>query len=64
MGSRQRYNHRSYFWFSDQDTIESVITFMIDSRTIKRRNSYVIVVITVPLGEVIHACALGPSELT
>jgi len=39
MGSRQRYNHRSHFWFSDQDTIESVITFRIDSRTIKRGES-------------------------
>ena len=50
--------------FGDQDTIESVTTFRIDSRTIKRRNSYVIAVIKVPLGEVIHACALGPNELT
>jgi len=24
------------FWFGDQDTIESMITFRIDSRTIKR----------------------------
>lgn len=64
MGSRQRYNHRSHFWFSDQDTIESVITFRIDSHTIKKGKTFVIAVIKVPLGEVIHAYALGPSELT
>ena len=39
MSSRQRYNHRSHFWFGDQDTIESVITFMINSCTIKRGES-------------------------
>ena len=39
MGSRHRYNHRSHFWSGDQDTIESVITLRIDSRTIKRGES-------------------------
>jgi hypothetical protein len=34
-GLRQRYHDRP-FCFGDQDTIESVITFRIDSRTIKR----------------------------
>ena len=32
--SRQRYKYR--FCFSDQDTIESVVTFRVDDRTIKR----------------------------
>ena len=56
--------YRVIFWFGDQDTIESVITFRIDNRTIKKGKSYVIVVIKMPLGEVIHAFALGPSVLT
>ena len=34
--SRQRY--QIGFCFGDQDTIESVVTFRIDSRTIKRGN--------------------------
>ena len=39
MGLRQRYNHRSHFCFGDQNIIKSVITFKIDSRTIKRGES-------------------------
>jgi hypothetical protein len=37
------------FWFCDRDTIESVITFRIDSRTIKR-GSHSYHVDRVPLG--------------
>ena len=59
--SRQRY--KIGFCFGDQDTIESVITFRIDSRTIKRGESRLIRY-QVPLGEFIHAFALGPSVLT
>ena len=52
------------FCFGDQDTIESVIIFRLDDHTIKRGKMYVIAVIKVPLGGVIHAFALGPSVLT
>ena len=51
------------FCFGDQDTIESVITFRIDSRTIKKGNLW-LSGYRVPLGEVIHAYALGPCVLT
>ena len=36
--SRSRQRCKIDFCFGDQDTIESVITFRIDSRTIKRGN--------------------------
>ena len=49
--SRQRYCLG--FWFGDQDTIEGVITFRIDCRTIKRGilwlSGY-----QVPLGVIVH----------
>ena len=35
---RSRQTYQIGFYFGDQDTIESVITFRIDSRTIKRKN--------------------------
>ena len=35
---RSRKRYRIGFCFGDQDTIETVITFRIDSRTIKREN--------------------------
>ena len=38
--SRQRYNLWGQFCFGDQDTIESVITLRIDSRTMKRGTSW------------------------
>jgi hypothetical protein len=44
------------FIFSDQDTIESVITFMIDSRTIKRENIW-LNCYRVPLGDIVLAYA-------
>ena len=46
------------FYFGDQDTIESVITFWIDSCTIKRGNLW-LSGYRVPLGDIIHAYALG-----
>ena len=52
--SRQRY--KICFVFSDQDTIESVITFRIDSRTIKRVNLW-LSGYRVPLGDIVLAYA-------
>ena len=52
--SRQRY--QKGFCFGDQDTIESVITFMIDSRTIERGNLW-LSGYRVPLGDMILAYA-------
>jgi len=54
--SRQRY--QIGFCFSDQDTIETVITFRIDSRTIKMGNLW-LSGYRVSLGDTIHAYALG-----
>ena len=54
--SRQRY--QIGFCFGDQDTIESVITFRIDSRTIKRGNIW-LNGYRVPLGDMILAYELG-----
>ena len=53
--SRQRY--KIGFCFGNQDTIVSVITFRIDSRTIKRGNLW-LSGYRVPLGEVMLAYAL------
>jgi len=51
------------FGFGDQDTIEGVIMFRIDSRTIKRGvlrlSGY-----RVPVGVIVHEMHLEPSELT
>jgi hypothetical protein len=44
------------FCFGDKDTIESVITFRIDSRTIKRENLW-LSSYRVPLGDMILAYA-------
>ena len=54
--TRQRY--KICFCFGDKDTIESVITFRIDSCTIKRGNLW-LSGYRVPLGDIIHAYALG-----
>ena len=54
--SRQRYINRAPFRFSDQDTIESVITFRIDSRTIKRDNLVLEDGYQVPLDELVMHC--------
>ena len=47
-----------FFGFGDQDTIEGVITFTIDNRTIKRRilslSCY-----RVPIGIIVHVLAFG-----
>ena len=51
------------FCFSTQDTIEGVSMLKIDSRTMKRRKSW-LSGYQMPLGEVIIAYALGPSVLT
>ena len=47
------------FCFDDQDTIESVITFRIDSRTIKRGALIGQLDHLVPLGVGLHALHLG-----
>ena len=54
--SRQMY--QIGFYFSDQDTIESVIMFRINSRTIKRGN-LCLSGYQVPLGDMILAYTLG-----
>ena len=46
------------FCFGDQDTIESMITFRIDSHTIKSGNIW-LSGYRVPLGDMIHALHLG-----
>ena len=45
---------RQVFDFGDQDTIESVITFRIDRRTIKKRNLW-LSGYQVPLGDIVLA---------
>ena len=50
-----------HFWFSDQDTIESVITFWIDGHTIKRGALIEQLDHLVPLGVGILALHLRPS---
>ena len=57
MGSRQRYNEQGHFVFGDRDTIESVITFRIDGRTIKRGALIGQLNYLVPLGVAKLACA-------
>ena len=42
---------KQVFCFGTQDIIEGVSVFRIDSQTIKRRKSFAIAVIKVPLGE-------------
>jgi hypothetical protein len=49
---RSRQWYKIGFAFSDQDTIESVITFRIDSRTIKRENLW-LSGYQVPLGDIV-----------
>jgi hypothetical protein len=53
---RSRQMYMTCFVFGDQDTIESVITFRIDSRTIKRRNLW-LSGYRVPLGDIVLAYA-------
>ena len=54
---RSRRRYKIHFCFDDQNTIESVITFSIDSRTIKRENLW-LSDYRVPLGDMILAYAL------
>ena len=55
---RSRQMYKIGFCFGGQDTIESMIMFRINSRTIKRGNLW-LSGYRVPLGEVILAYALG-----
>ena len=60
-GDQDRY--QIGFCFGTQNTIEGVSVFRIDSCTMKRGKSW-LSGYQVPLGEVKHAYALGPSVLT